>query len=364
MPGRRLPSLSLIRRVVAEAAPGTPDLSLGRPMHAVPGPVREALAAAVAAGDFAYTANAGRQDLRRAVARRRPHHGSDGASVVITTGSQEALALAILGLVEPGDEVVIPQHAYPSYEALVGVAGGRAVRAPRQRLAAAVSPATRLLVLASPDNPTGEVAPAEDWERLAALAEQSGFWLLSDEVYDELWLGDEPPRYPQGARVLHVGGISKSLALTGLRLGWLIAAPGLVRRLLPLHQHLVTCAPSLAQAAALAGLALPPAALDPVRQLYRQRWQVLRGLLPSLPGGVRWQEPRGAFYLYLDVRARVRQSTEALALDLARRGVVVVVPGEAFGSAGRGWLRLSFAAAEETLREGVGRLADALRASP
>jgi aspartate/methionine/tyrosine aminotransferase len=158
--------------------------------------------------------------------------------------------------------------------------------------------------------------------------------------------------------VLHVGGISKTLALTGLRLGWLVAPPATSAELLGLHQNLVTCAPSLAQTAAAAGFALPVTELEAIRDEYRRRWALMRELLAAIPG-VRWREPAGAFYALVDLRERLGSTTE-LAFDLARRGEVLVVPGEGFGPGGQGWLRLSFSASEDAIREGMRRLAAAL----
>lgn len=351
-------SLSLIRQVMEAAAPGAVNLALGEPGHETPAAVRRALAEA-AAGPLRYTSNAGLPELRRALAARRPHHGGGAESALVTVGSQEALALAVLGLVRGDDEVVVPRWAYPSYEALPRMAGARVVRAPVEEMPSAVGERTRLVIVGSPANPTGEVVSREIWLRLAALAAEHRFHLLSDEVYEALHLGPEPPPVPEGPNVLHVGGISKSLAATGLRCGWLIADPSTIARLLPLHQHLVTCAAVPSQRAALAGLDLPEAEREAIRDLYRARWRRLCAALAAIPG-LAWTEPGGAYYAWVDVRQRLPGPTAAFALDLARRGEVLVVPGEAFGEEGAGWLRLSFAAGEEEIEEGVRRLAAGL----
>jgi aminotransferase len=349
--------LSLIRQVAAAAAPGAISLAVGEPSHAVPAPVRQAIADSVARAEFGYTPNAGRTDLRRMLGARRPGHGGDERSTIVTVGSQEALALAVFGLVGEGEEILIPDIGYPAYDTLPRLAGAVPVRTPLDAVEAAVGPRTRMLIVGSPANPTGEVLSAERFAALAALAEERGFWLVSDEVYEELWL-DAAPRYPSGPRVLHVGGISKSLALTGLRLGWLVAPPDVTAQLQGLHQNLVTCAPSLAQVAALAGFAMDASELDAVRDEYRRRWATMRSALAGIRD-VTWREPDGAFYCLADFRRRVADTT-GLAFDLARRGEVLVVPGEAFGPTGAGWLRLTFASPEEAIREGVARLAAAL----
>lgn len=351
--------LSLIRQVALAAAPGAISLAVGEPSHAVPLPVRRAMAEALERGELGYTPNAGRTDLRRALGARRPEHGGDERSSIVTVGSQEALALAVFGLVGAGGEILIPDIGYPAYDTLPRLAGAVPVRT-RLDLDAverALTPRTRMLIVGSPSNPTGEVLPAERFAALAELAEERGFWLVSDEVYEELWLA-APPQYPRGPRVLHVGGISKSLALTGMRLGWLVAPPDTIAQLQGLHQNLVTCAPSLAQVAALAGFAMPAAELEAVRDEYRRRWAAMRSALAGIRE-VSWREPDGAFYCLADFRARSSDTT-ALAFDLARRGEVLVVPGEAFGPDAKGWLRLTFASTEEAIREGVARLAAAL----
>ncbi|HEX2164523.1 MAG TPA: pyridoxal phosphate-dependent aminotransferase [Thermoanaerobaculia bacterium] len=352
-------SLSLIRRVMDAAAPGAINLALGEPTHETPAAVRRVLAEA-ADEPLRYTPNGGLPELRRALAARRPWHGGGTESALVTVGSQEALALAVLGLVRGGDEVLVPRWAYPSYEALPRMVGATVVRAEVDEMPAAVGERTRLVIVGSPANPTGEVVSADTWRRLAALADERGFHLVSDEVYEDLYLGDTPPAIPRGRNVLHVGGVSKSLAATGLRLGWLIADPEIVARLLPLHQHLVTCAPMVSQRAALAGLALPAADREPIRDLYRARWSCVRSALEAVPGFT-WIEPAGAYYVWMDVRARLAGSTAEYALDSAKRGEVLVVPGEAFGAEGRGRLRLSFAAGEEEIEEGVQRLDAALK---
>lgn len=353
------PARSLIRRIVEATAPGAVSLALGAPAHPVPAAVKEALAEAVRAGDFGYTPNAGLPELRRAVAARFPEYGGEAAAVLITVGSQEALAVAIEGLIEPGDEVILPRRCYPSYPVLVERAGGRPVRADLEAGELPLSGRTRAILAGAPANPTGKTLSAPAVARLVAAVERAGGHLVWDGVYADLCFGPAPAPRPAGDRVVHVGGVSKSLAVPGLRLGWLAAAPPVVERLLGLHQHLVTCAPILSQKAALAGESLPPEVLAGVRDFYRRRWQRLRGGLERLPG-VRWLEPAGAFYAYVDFRQRIGAASEAFAFRLAREGRVAIVPGEAFGPGEAGWARLSFATGMDALDLGIERLSAAL----
>ncbi len=348
--------VSLIREVVQAAAPGAIDLALGEPVHAPPAAALAALRAC-AAEDLRYTANAGLPELRAAVAGSESLHGGGAESVLVTVGSQQSLALACLGLLSPGDEVLLADVCYPSYEALARFAGADIRRVSWDHLEAALSPRTRLLIVGSPANPTSLVL---DGERLRALDERAalcGAWIVLDRVYAPLL---DPPQPPVvGGRVLVVGSVSKSFALTGLRVGWLVAPPAVVAELLPLHQHLVTCAPRLAQTAALAALASGEETLVAARALYRERRRLA---LRSLTGaeGIRVVDPGVGFYLWLDARERLGADSLAFALGLARAGSVLVVPGEAFGAAGAGYLRVSVAASVEHLVSGLDRLVAAL----
>src|SRR5436190_1390779 len=262
-----------------------------------------------------YTPNAGLPELRAAVARSRPVHGEDGASALITVGSQQALALVCLGLLAPGDEVLIPDLAYPSYEALPGLVGARVRRAPWERLGESFSASTRLVIVGSPSNPTGAVLSAARLEALADQAALCGAWILLDEIYAPLFEGAFAARPASAAeRVLLVGGVSKAFALTGLRVGWLVAPAEVVARLLPVHQHLVTCAPRPAQQAALVALASGDATPAEARTLYaRLRRRAILGL--GAVGDLQVDDPGGGYYLWVDVRARLGLATRAFALS-------------------------------------------------
>lgn len=365
-PGAGAPlALSLIRQVLGVAAPGAVDLALGEPTHPPPLAALAALRATSPA-DLRYAPNAGLAELRQAVAAHRGLHGGDGGSVVITAGSQQALALAVLGLATPGDEVVIPEVCYPSYEALARLAGAAVRRVAWDGLEAAARPGTRLVVLGSPSNPTGQVLPRA---RLAVLLERAalcGAWVVVDEIYAPLldagWAARH--RLPSAAeRLLLVGGVSKAYALTGLRVGWLVAPPPVVKRLLPLHQHLVTCASRPAQRAAAAALADGEPAVAAARATYAARRRQALAALAAIPG-LAVAEPEGGLYLWIDARRRLGHDTLPFALAQARAGAVLVVPGEAFGPLGAGFLRLSVAAEEAAIAEGVERLRSALDGWP
>jgi len=356
---RRVPvELSLIRRICGAAPPGTPSLALGEPSHPVLPAVRAALLEA-ARGELRYGPNAGDVAVRRALAARRIGDGGDERSVLLTAGAQEALAVATLGLAGPGDEVVVPELAYPAYESLALLTGARVVRAPETDPEAGISSHTRLVVVGSPSNPTGRVAAPGMLERLARRAARGGFHLLVDEVYAEICPAGATTPAPAAARVLRVGSLSKIAGAPGLRAGWLLGDPDLLGELLPVHQYLVTAASRLAQAAIAGWCATGASELREVWAFYDQRRRLLSRRLAAVRG-LRWREPEGGFFLFVDVRAAVGDATAELALELARRGEVVVVPGEAFGPGGAGFLRLSFAGAAVDIDEAAGRLARAL----
>ncbi|MEO8504279.1 MAG: pyridoxal phosphate-dependent aminotransferase [Acidobacteriota bacterium] len=360
---RELPRLSLIRQVLQAAVPAAIDLALGEPMHAPPEAALEVLRSAAAA-DLRYSPNAGIAELRTAVARVQPWDArakDGGSSVLITAGSQQALAVICLGLLSPGEEVVVPEIGYPSYAELAQFAGGVVRRVAWDRLESGLSARTRLVILGSPANPTGEAFASE---RLAVLLERAalcGAWVVLDEIYAPLL---DLPQWAEslvgsGGRVLRVGGVSKGYALTGLRVGWLVTAPEIVRRLLPVHQHLVTCAPSLSQRAALAALVEGESALSAARELYRvRRSRAARALLGI--AGLSVRDPGVGFYLWVDARARLGRDTASFALAQARAGAVSVVPGEAFGSAGAGFLRVSVSGPLDAVDEGIRRLGAAI----
>lgn len=359
MTARSLQETSLIRQVVEAAAPGAVNLALGIPGHHPPARIFKALSGLISDNRLGYTSNAGMPELRRLVAGRRPLHGADGSSAIVTVGSQQALALAILGLCGPGDEVVIPRWGYPSYESLSVWSGAVVRRAEPGEITGTVSDRTRLVVVASPSNPTGAIVSKAVLDELAGMAARRGFYLLSDETYQELYFGKTAPPWPEGKAVLHVGTLSKSLGLTGWRIGWLVGPPELVRHLLPLHQHWVTCAPTPSQHLAIAGLSLGDEHLNPIRQLYAVRWQRVRSHLERIEG-IDWIEPEGGFYVFVNVSKRIHRPTLDWAFALARRGQVVVAPGEAFGPDGGGWVRISFSVPEKVLMEGLKRFREAL----
>jgi aspartate aminotransferase len=354
---------TLIRRIFDSAPSGSINLGLGQPD--LPTPARICLAGidGVAAGKTGYTSTAGDPALRAAIAARYPRIAAGAASVVVTIGSQEAVFASTMALVDAGDDVLVPDPGYPAYPVVAQLLGARPVPYPLRPersfrldptdVLSRVTSRTRLVILCSPSNPTGAIDAPEDLATLADELRSRGIPWLSDEIYSG-FAYDRPAtsisdREPAGGVV--VSGLSKDLSMTGWRIGWVVGPEAIISRITAAHQYLVTCASSISQAAALAALD-PGAEVDRRRSLeiFRGRRSLMADELRAIPG-LRVTVPDGAFYFFLDVRGF--GSSAEIAERLLRRGRVIVIPGEAFGPGGAGFLRVSYAASDDDIRNGV-----------
>ena len=344
-------------------------LEIGEPDHDPPPAVVEACRDALGAGATHYTDSRGLRELREAVARekgRRAGVAIDPARVLMTGGTSPAMLLVFGLLVEPGSEVVIPTPHYPCYPNFVRYFGGQPVFVPSDAawridvaaVAAAVNERTRALVVASPANPTGAIQSAET---LAALAEL-GVPLVSDEIYDGLVFDCEAApsalRVPNAAGCFVLDGFSKRYAMTGFRLGYVIAPPEAERPLQIAAQNLFISANEFVQRAGLVALTEGDATRRAMVDAYRRRCRRLsRGLrelgfaIPRLPDG--------AFYLFAQAR-RFGADSRALAAALLERAHVAVTPGIDFGAAGEGFLRFSLSAPDRDIDRALERLARVL----
>jgi len=352
---------TLIRRIFDAAPPGSINLGLGQPD--LPTPPRIALAGidAIASGRTAYTSTGGDPAVRAAVARRYPHAARGAAGAMVTIGSQEAVFVAVMSLAGPGDEVLVPDPGYPAYPVLARLAGAvavpyplrpeRAFRLDADDVAARLTARTRLVILCSPSNPTGAIDEDFELSRLAATLARAGVPFLSDEIYASFAYDGAAASIsrhaPDGGLI--VSGLSKDVAMTGWRLGWVVGPEEIVARLVACHQYVVTCASSISQAAALSALG-PEGDVERARilEIFRARRAVMLEALRAIGRDV--SPPDGAFYFFVDVRDRGGSMAIAERL-LAQR--VITIPGEAFGPGGAGFLRLSYAAREEDIRTGV-----------
>ena len=373
-PARRLRGIqkSMIRQVFDRARPGSINLGLGEPDLPTPDVIRREAARVVTEEQNGYTTHAGLSHLRERVAYDYSHLNLSAEQVVITAGSQEALYLALLTLVDEGDEVLIPDPGFVAYPTIVKMAGGvpKFYRMPAARDFAfdaeafrrALTPKTKVVVCISPSNPTGRVLMREELAAMAAALEGSGAYVISDEIYRELYFGAERPSSIsefRSERTLVIGGLSKSMSMTGWRLGWLCGDAAVVRSALILHGYTTTCASTVSQKAGLAAWTAEAAeARRAMRRTFRERRDHLLGLLSS-ELNLRAVEPEGAFYTMVDVRAH--GNSLSVAERLLEQGVITV-PGAAFGAESEGYLRVSFCADLGVLAEGVKRIKAALSA--
>jgi aspartate aminotransferase len=372
-PARRLRGIqkSMIRQLFDRARPGSINLGLGEPDLPTPGVVRREAARVALEEQNGYTTHAGLVPLRERIASDYPEMNLTADEVIVTAGSQEALYLALLTIVDEGDDVLIPDPGFVAYPTIIRMAGGNPVpyRLPAaggfgfdaEEFRRALTPRTRAVVCISPSNPTGRVLSREDLAAMARALEGTGAFLVSDEIYRGLFYGDERPASPSQVypeRTLVVGGLSKSMSMTGWRLGWLCGHAGAVGSALVLHGYVTTCASTVSQKAALsAWTEEAEEARAGFRRTFRARRDFLLEQL-SRELGLRAVRPDGAFYAMVDV------SAHGPSLRVAERlleGGVVTVPGAAFGAEGEGYLRVSFCADLPVLAEGVRRMKEALK---
>jgi len=357
-----------IREFRTEAGPESLDLGIGQPDLEVPAPVREAAVEAIESGRAPYTDNLGSPELREAVGR---HCSVPPERTMITCGVQEGLAVAILGLVEPGDEVLVPDPGFPAYPNLVRAAGGTPVPYPLDRerdfaldpdaVLSACTPGTEAIVLNSPSNPTGRVhRPDRIVETLERLRNRDVHW-ISDEIYEDYLFGDaehcSPLELDGVGRGVKLGALSKSMHVMGWRIGWMIAPKRWIRNWKPLHQHLVTCAPAPLQRAAVVALDQFDRLVRPTVETFDRRRECVLGRARNLPG-VEPIPPEGALYLFLDVRRYTGRSGSSLELAerLLDRRDVVAIPGSGFGDEGEGFLRVAYTVDRSQLCEAFDRM--------
>jgi aspartate/methionine/tyrosine aminotransferase len=372
-PARRLRGIekSVIRQVFDRALPGSINLGLGEPDLPTPDVIRREAARVVVEEQNGYTTHAGLPSLRERVASDYPELKLTPEQVVITAGSQEALYLALLTLVDHGDEVLIPDPGFVAYPTIVRMAGGvpKFYKLPAARdfsfdaedFKRQLTPRTKAVVCISPSNPTGRVLSRAELGDMARALEGSGAYVVSDEIYRDIFYTDERPASVsefRAERMLVISGLSKSMSMTGWRLGWLCGDADALKSALVLHGYTTTCASTVSQKAALAAWTEEAeTARASTRETFRARRDHLLKLFSS-ELSLRAVAPEGAFYTMLDVSAHGDSMSVAERL-LAQR--VITVPGSAFGPEGEGYLRVSFCADTDVLAEGVRRMKTALQ---
>jgi aspartate aminotransferase len=363
---------SPIRQITDRAKPGDISFGLGEPDLPTPDVIRREALRVIQEEQNGYTLQAGLPQLRELVVQDYPHLNLSTDHVIITAGSQEAMYLALMTLLEAGDEVLIPNPGFVAYPTIARMKGGCPTY---YQLPAAsdfsfdlaefkrrLSSKTKVVVCTSPSNPTGRTLSRDELSGMAnAVAEScSGAFIISDEIYRDLYYTGERPAsisefYP---RTVVISGLSKSMSMTGWRLGWILGEQAVIAAAHLLHGYVTTCASTVSQKAALAAWSVEGSeARRQHRSTFQKRRDHLVGLIRS-ECGLRCVTPEGAFYTMVDIG---RYGSSIGVAEAILEGGVVTVPGNAFGSEGEGFLRCSFCADLPVLTEGVKRMSTALK---
>lgn len=348
------------------------SLGIGEPDFTTPDSILEAGVRSLRAGETHYTSNSGKLELRKAIAgnlKRLYDVSYDPVEEIIATvGVSEALYLVMTALLDPGDEVIIPTPCFVSYQAGVILAGGVPVEIPSRlednfqldpdQVSAAITPRTKVIFVGYPNNPTGAVASREVLKRVAEIAIEHELIIVSDEIYDRLVYNFEHVCVPAlgeeiKKRTVLLGGLSKAYAMTGWRIGYACGPADIIKGMVRIHQYTIMSAPTMSQDAGLEALTNGEKYVqEMVREYDRRRKLIVSGLNKL---GLTTFEPRGAFYAFPKITAS-GMDDEAFAEKLLHEEHVAVVPGNAFGKGGEGFVRCSYATAYEKIEEALLRM--------
>lgn len=358
-----------IRRIMNAAItrPHVIRLEVGEPRFATPRHIVDAAYEGALAGYTKYTANWGIPELRTAIAERvtlDTGRAVPPEMIGVTVGAVGAIYGIVRVLVDPGDEVLIPDPGWPNYRMLVTACAARPVDyhlreyegfiPSREVLEAAVSPRTKAIIINTPSNPLGTVIPAGAMSELVAFARDHDLWVISDEVYEKIvFFGEHVSalRFDTDERVVVASGFSKSYAMTGWRIGYAVAPEPVIAQLAKMQESYVSCTPGPSQKAAEAALRGPQDCVVQMRDAYDQNRKLATSLLDRL--GITYHMPAGAFYLWTKIGCA---DSMEFALTLLDEEQVAVAPGSTFGPTGEGYIRLSLASAPEDIAEGIERL--------
>ena len=351
------------------------SLGVGEPDFKTPWSVRDAGIRSLELGRTKYTANSGLKELRGEICnylqRRFDLHYKE-ENVLVTVGGSEAIDLTIRALVQPGDEVIIPEPCFVCYEPITQLTGGVPVhiatraedqfRLTADQLRAAITPRTKLLIFPYPNNPTGAVMSAAEMEEIAAVLRETNVLVLSDEIYSELTYGLDRhvsiASLPGMAeRTIVVNGFSKSYAMTGWRLGYAAGPAPLVKVMTKIHQSCIMSAPTTSQYAAITALRQCDDQIEMMRDEYNRRRRYVVKALNEM--GLTCFEPRGAFYVFPSIQISGLTSSE-FCEQLLREKEVAIIPGSAFGASGEGYARISYAYSVDHLQTAMKRIREFL----
>ena len=347
------------------------SLGVGEPDFDTPWHIRDEGIYSLEKGRTFYTSNSGLKELRMEIAkflnRRYGLEYDFNREMVITVGGSEAIDIAMRAMLDPGDEVLIPQPSYVSYYPCCILANGTPVvielkaenefRLKPEELEAAITPKTKLLVLPYPNNPTGAVMEKSDLEAIAEIIKKHDLYVLSDEIYSELTYTDNHVSIAslpgRKERTIVINGFSKSHAMTGWRLGYACGPEIIIKQMLKIHQYAIMCAPTTSQYAAIDAMKNGDEDVQKMREEYNGRRRYLLHRFKEM--GLECFEPFGAFYMFPCIK-EFGMTSEEFATALLKAKKVAVVPGTAFGECGEGFLRVSYAYSLEDLKVALGRI--------
>lgn len=364
---------------IANEIPGVISLGVGEPDFDTPWAIREEGIYTLQKGFTFYTANAGLIELRQEISHYlyRKYNLSYSAKneVLVTVGGSEAIDLALRAMLDPGDEVIIPEPSYVSYVPCVALADGIPVtlalqeahqfRLQPEELEAAITPKTKMVILSYPNNPTGAIMNKEDLKAIAKVIIAHDLYVISDEIYSELSYQEEHISIASlpgmAERTIVINGFSKAFAMTGWRLGYAAGPEVILQEMTKIHQFAIMAAPTSSQYAGIAALRDCDRDVQEMRESYNQRRRYLMNALKEL--NLPCFEPYGAFYVFPNI-SEFNMTSEEFATQLVQEEKVAVVPGSAFGASGEGFIRISYAYSIEELKEAflrVGRFIEKLR---
>lgn len=363
---RKMLELSATKMNVVHLEQGEPDFTT--PEH-----ILDAAAEAMKKGFTHYSEISGTLELREAIAEKLERDNDilvdPRTEVTVTSGSQEAMFDAALGLLNPGDEALVLEPYYPAYfedtllaEAVpvtVPLTQRNDYRIEAETLESKITSRTKMIWICNPSNPTGHVFPRQDLEVLAEVAKKHDLIVFSDEIYEKLVYEDTRPVSIASLPGMHdrtitVNGFSKAYAMTGWRIGYMVAEKKLAAALSTLHYYTTLCPNIISQKAALAALNGPQRCVQDMLTEYKKRRELTMNCLEKL-NDVFCLRPKGAFYVFPDF-SRIKESDENLAIEILEKAGVVTVPGSGFGATGAGHLRISYSTSQEQIREGMNRI--------
>lgn len=350
---------------------GAISLGVGEPDFDTPWHVREEGIHSLEKGRTFYTSNAGLKELKieicRYLKRRMDLDYDYNHEVIVTVGGSEAIDIALRAMLDPGDEVLVPQPSYVSYVPCVTLAGGTPViielqqkdqfKLTKEELLAAITPKTKVLIMPFPNNPTGAIMEREDLEEIAKVVVEKDLFVLSDEIYAELTYKEKHVSIASlpgmKERTVLINGFSKAYAMTGWRIGYTAAPEIITTQMLKIHQYAIMCAPTTSQYAAVDALKNGDEDIERMRKAYDERRRYLLRAFNDL--GMDCFEPYGAFYMFPCIK-RFGMTSEEFATRLLKEEKIAIVPGTAFGDSGEGYLRVSYAYSLEDLQKAMGRI--------